>query len=254
MKMNVIKIILLTIIALLLSGILFVLLTKYKFDYIKFGGSEKLLKEESYDINKKKIIVNTYAAEVEIKESKDELIHIELYGEKETDYIIEENDNLKIEDKSKHNICIGFCFTNRHIVVYLPKDYISELELKTISGDVTSEIDFVNKATIDTTSGDVKLKGNEEININTVSGDIEMENATKIDLGTTSGDIKIDSLNLESDSSINTISGCIKISETNDIYIDTHTVSGDVKIEHNNRHADIDLKINTTSGDIRIKN
>lgn len=254
MKTNIVKIILLTIIAILLSCILFVLLTKNKIGFLEFSSKEEFIKEETFDNNKSKIIINTYTADIEIKDSKDELIHVELYGKEESDYVVEESEFLKIEEKKKHRVCIGFCFSNQHIVVYLPINYDSSIELKTISGDIEAEKDLITNTVMNTTSGDIKLKKNKELKINTVSGDIEIDYATKIDFGTTSGDISIEELNLESDSSIATVSGDIHIKKTNEIYVDTNTVSGDIKIDNNNRHADIELKIKTTSGDIRIKN
>lgn len=254
MKTNIIKIILLTIVALLLCGILFTLLTKNEFKFIKFGDNQVLLKNNTFAINKKKITINTKSADIKIKESNDDLIHVELYGKNDDDYTVEENDNIKISENKKNIFCLGFCSYKKHITIYLPNNYISEIDLKTISGDVTVEKELFTKTNINTTSGDIKLKRNNEIKINTVSGDIELEYATKIEIGTTSGDVLIDTLNLENNSFINTVSGDININKTNNIYINTHTVSGDVRIEKNIKDANSELKINTTSGDIYIKN
>lgn len=60
--------------------------------------------------------------------------------------------------------------------------------------------------------------------------------------------------NLNENSSIHATSGGVKIKETNDIYIEAKANSGDVKVENNNRLSEIELKIETTSGEIKVNN
>ncbi len=95
-----------------------------------------------------------------------------------------------------------------------------------------------NKITAKATSGG--------ININEING--------FCDLNCKSGSIKIEKCNLNENSSIHATSGGVKIKETNDIYIDAKVSSGDIKVENNNRLSEIELKIETTSGGIRVNN
>ena len=68
-----------------------------------------------------------------------------------------------------------------------------------------------------------------------------------------SGSIEIDSLNISENSLITTKSGNVHINSKNDIYVETETVSGDDNIKNNNRKADIEVKIATTSGSIYVE-
>lgn len=68
-----------------------------------------------------------------------------------------------------------------------------------------------------------------------------------------SGSIEIDSLNISENSLITTKSGNVHINSKNDIYVETETVSGDDNIKNNNRKADIEVKITTTSGSIYVE-
>ena len=70
---------------------------------------------------------------------------------------------------------------------------------------------------------------------------------------TTSGDIKIVTLNIDTESEINTISGDIEIDNNEcNCYIDFSTISGDNHIKKSDRKSDLVLKVKTTSGDISV--
>ena len=149
-------------------------------------------------------------------------------------------------------------------------DKIGNANLKTSSGDI--ELKEAQTASITTTSGDIKVNTIEEsaelettsgditankitnAKIKTSSGEIELGNVKEyIEAETSSGDIKIDDLEITKDSKIEARSGDVTIHKTNDIYTETKTSSGDSKIENNNRKSEITLKIETSSGDIKVK-
>lgn len=149
-------------------------------------------------------------------------------------------------------------------------DKIGIANLKTSSGDI--ELKEAQTASITTTSGDIKVNTIEEsaelettsgditankitnAKIKTSSGEIELGNVKEyIEAETSSGDIKIDDLEITKDSKIEARSGDVTIHKTNDIYTETKTSSGNSKIENNNRKSEITLKIETSSGDIKVK-
>ncbi len=147
---------------------------------------------------------------------------------------------------------------------------IGNANLKATSGDIelekaktaniTANSGNINVDTIEesgelkATSGDITANKITNVKIKTSSGDIELGDVKEyIEAEASSGDIKVDSLEIAKDSKMEARSGDITIRKTNDIYIETKTGSGDSKIENNNRKSEITLKLETTSGDIKVK-
>lgn len=272
--LNIIKIILLSIIAIALVLIL-VFLLNGKMNIKGFTLYEKteLVYEKDFneEVNNLKII--TTNNDVRIEESNQDSINVKVYDRKDAKpeaYV--ENDTLVI--KNKDEVRIGFSFGingSSKIVITVPKDTTYNLNIEGTSSDVDSLINLKD-VNINVVSGDIKLKDSLDTTIKTTSGDVELETANKLSINTKSGDMDISSvnskltieaisgdvnigtLNLDSDSSIKVTSGDVTIDKTNDIYVNTSVVSGDVKINNNNRHAKHELKIKTTSGDIIVKN
>lgn len=94
-------------------------------------------------------------------------------------------------------------------------------------------------------AGKIKAKAN--------SGSIKISSVSEwLELETTSGSIKIVECNLKENSSIRASSGSVSIDKINDVYMSAETTSGSRKVENTDRKADVELKINTTSGSIRV--
>ncbi|MBR1413083.1 MAG: DUF4097 family beta strand repeat protein [Bacilli bacterium] len=251
-------IVLLFIIAVGLSGgLAFLLIKGNNFNFSFNIGNSKMEVVDSLKVNYTdvaKIILNLSSTDIEIKESTDEMILIEYQSNQDNNGKIEYKDNIIIIDEEKANLsCVGFCNSNRKIVLYIPEYYDNEYDLTTTSGDILSNIDF-NKATISSNSGDISLKEVNNIKINTTSGDIKLTNINNaVNITTISGDILIDKMMIKDNSSIKTTSGDVIISDNQSVcYIETKTTSGDVSINNNNRKSDIVLDIKTTSGDISV--
>ncbi|MCI9177145.1 MAG: DUF4097 domain-containing protein [Clostridia bacterium] len=127
------------------------------------------------------------------------------------------------------------------------------------------------KATIETTSGKIEAQGIEEGETKSTSGTIKIVKANSITAKTTSGSIrfetidgfcnlssksgsiKIGSIKISENSSIQATSGNVKIEEATNMYIDTQTTSGSIKVNENNRKAEVELRIRTTSGSVSVK-
>lgn len=244
---------------------------KFNFDNFNFGSKSTLIYDENIENNFNKIDIYSNSLDFKFIKSTDGNTNVKVYDDKKNTISVKvENDTLKIVSDNKR-VCF-FCFpSKRQAIISLPEK-IYDLVLETTSGDIYSEINF-NKADLNTrsgdialnnikngkikvTSGDIKINETDDITIKTTSGDIQINKINKhVDSQTTSGDIEINNLNLTTNSNIKVTSGDVTIlNSSDDIYYNTNVISGDVKINNNNRHASVELTINTTSGDIIIRN
>lgn len=280
----IIKIVLLVILIAMIGIIGVVFMNKG----FKFGTKTELIYDETIKEEFNKIEIKSKSLDYEFVKSNNEEVSVKIYDEKDHNPIVKvEAESLKIETTEDFN-CM-FCFNvKRKAIISLPeKEY--DLLVNATSGDYKSEIDF-NNVKIEATSGDIKFKNVQDATINVSSGDITLDTVEKleikstsgdikisevddfkvestsgdievekinnhIDIKTTSGDVEIKDLTLTNNSSINVKSGDITVYNASEgIYYDTKSKSGDVKINNNDRLAEIELTINTTSGDINIKN
>lgn len=274
--MSIIKIVLLGIISLTLIFILVLLLNKdMKFSGITLYEKTELVYEKDFTQEIDNLKINTTNNDVRIEENDTSTINVKVYdrkGIKPEAYV--EKSTLIINNKkeSKIGIFTGINGSSK-IIISVPKNKLYNLNVKGVSTDTDSLVDLKD-VKISTKSGDTVLKNNENVSINAISGDIDVEKINKlisikttsgdtnigevngkITLEATSGDVTIDKVNLLENSYIRVVSGDITIGKTNEIYLDTKAVvSGDIKINKNYRKADIELKMKTTSGDVRINN
>ena len=270
-------IVILSVFALAITGGLIFLLAKGDDFNLKFEFGETNLNlvdnfKTSYE-EVEKIELNLISTDVEIKEGSNEQVQIEYYSNKENNAKIEyTKGTIKIDEEKYNTTCIGFCNIRRKTILYIPKEYINDIEITTISGDLRSEIDLIeNNTKITTTSGDVNIKNTKSSDITTTSGDIKINTTNKLNIKTTSGDVEIkevletlnvktisgdveiETLSIKEQSNINTTSGDVKI-KTNEsnCYVEAETTSGDKNIQTFDRKSDIVLKVKTASGDISV--
>ncbi len=275
-NLKMVLVLLLTIIALALVVFMILLLqgkfTSFSFFHTK--GETKVILEEIYNTeNIKKIKVDASISDIKIIESTDNNIKVIIYGEEEnTAKSLVEGTVLSISNNRKNRICFGFCFfAKEEVLVYLPKKVINELDLKSISGDISvADYETVN-ITAKTTSGDIHLNSAQNgeltstsgdiqigyvknISAQTVSGEITIEKLEeKGEISTTSGDIRINEFVCQKDSHIKSISGDVVINSLTDAFVDAKSTSGDINLDGSNRYSQNTLTIKTTSGDIRVK-
>ena len=231
------------------------------------------------------INVDVTSYDVELKESNNDTIKVEISGSKKNQdkfHVEEENGNLTINENGS-SVCIGFCLDGT-ITIYLPNQDItyhhksssgniySDIDLRSVvinttSGDITLKnindgtvsstsgninIRNANKLNVSATSGDISLDEPKNIIANTQSGNIEVRSITsKMDVTTTSGDINISSLSIKEDSKAEARSGNIDIKLDKDVFIDATTRSGNIDIDNTNTNPTLTIK--TTSGDITAK-
>lgn len=271
-KLIIFLIIVLSILALsLISLIGYLIITKSTVNF-NFDDKTELIYEKNYlneEIND--IVIKSISSDIIFKESIDNEIKVTIYGDKSDNLKVNlENNILSIDYDIKNNFCIGICSLDDKIIINIPLTYDKEININTTSGDIKGidltnanltlsstsgdiKINNINKSNIKTTSGDVNINKTTNTTIKTTSGDVEIKDVTeKLNVKTTSGDVEIDNLILKEDSKINTTSGDVEIDKINNIYVDTTTKSGRVDIKNNDRKADYELKIETTSGDISV--
>ena len=270
---NILKIIILSLVVAILMGVLVIFVKdgrKFKFDFKTKPA--KLVYDEVINDEFNKIDIDATSIDIKFKKSTDEKTNVKVYDIDDKDLSVNVNNNtLTIENKKKYN-CFIFCVSKkREIVVTLPeKEY--DLAINSKSSDIISDINF-NNVDIKVTSGDIEIKDANSAKLDVTSGDVKVEKVNSIDLEsrsgditlntineylkikTTSGDIKIKNLNIIKDSEIKVTSGDVEIDNVlSSVYFDTKVTSGDVKVGNNDRHANCELKIKTTSGDIRVNN
>lgn len=264
-KMAITKIVLLSIIALLLTGILIVLLVKNPIK-LKSKVQNKVTEKELTETIKN-ITIKSKTSDIYIKRSQTDKISYRYNGKENTDLNIEiNNETLNIADSDDH-FCIGYCKKNR-IEIFIPENQFGNLDIETNDSDIKILDQISMITTIKTTSGDVKVSNiadltvetnNGDIEVNEVkntniftrSGDVELNNITDFcKIETTSGDVEITNLNLSKNSTIKTTSGSVEITRNDHVYINAQTTNGEVEVFNNNQGSTIELLIETTSGDI----
>lgn len=126
-----------------------------------------------------------------------------------------------------------------------------ETNLESTTGDI--EINSATKLAISTRTGDVKVGEVDDVKIKLTTGDIEINTINnKLDLTSTTGDIDIDNATVKENSSIESGTGDVNVKSATGCYIDANAKIGDTKVNNNDRKSDIELKITSRTGDIRV--
>lgn len=246
-----IKITLLSIVCIALVLFMVTLINNgFKFENIK----PKLIFEETYEITDiNKIDVFVKSSDINIFESEDDKIKVEIHGSNKDRVIVDNKDgSLSIDVKRKKKVCIGICYGNK-INIYVPKEYEGAFNIESTSGDISSKLQSYNDYKIKVTSGDIKLNNVKNLSGKSTSGDVEINNISEsINFVSTSGDYDINYFEVNKDSSIKVTSGDVEIDTLKNAYVNASVKSGDIDIKKNDRYAEYELKIKTTSGDIEV--
>ncbi len=209
--------------------------------------SSKMILEESYNIdNINEVKMNLKNYDIEIINGDTNQIKLEIYSNKEKKNIAvnKTGNNLEVMQVGS-TFCFGFCFSSQKVVLTIPKEQNILFDLKTVSGDIDSHVNFLNENNkVHSTSGDISLQNVSSGDIRTVSGNVSLENMIKGNIETVSGDVIVASLK---DGKVSTTSGDINISNTS--LIEATSTSGEIIIGSLIGHGAIE----TTSGDIIVK-
>lgn len=182
--------------------------------------------------------VNVSSVSSDITVTEGDRITARLYGEYasrgEIDLVMTEiGGNLVFKVEYPNNLEIRY--SNLRLDVTIPAAYVGELDLDTVSGQISTTLgNSFTRFSADTTSGDVRC------------GDIT---AGSVRFSTVSGDIIADSLAVENKVGCDTTSGGLEIGMLTGGGLDADTVSGDIRV---NTDASGAMDIDTTSGSVKI--
>lgn len=166
----------------------------------------------------------------------------------------------------------SFRVMDSYTEIYLPAGFSEDmvkLEVKTVSGDILSEIPFVlqEEFGVSSTSGDIAFPAVEakKIRVSSTSGDIRLSDgkAETISASTVSGDISMGAV--KGEMKFSATSGSIRMEEGRGS-LDADSVSGDIRTDRlegvfrmNSTSGDVSLsdgkgcgRVSTTSGDIHV--
>lgn len=288
----IILIVFLSAICLLMTGgFIYLLSSNFEWGVFNFYFSDgKLVDSVVYENDVESFTIDSKSIDVYVEEAEDNNITLEVYSNnKNIDYSFS-NENKKINFKAHNNsknVIWGFNGTSK-IVVKLPKEInLSDFLIDAKVGDIkVGNFDYLNGKIVNTTgdlevkgfnnlnidlnTGDIKLgdvtnvtikHGTGDIDINTVysltynghTGDIDIDNVTDMfNITATTGDIKINNAELNHDSKIDHKTGDIRIKSLKNAYVDVTSKVGDVKVNNNDRYAELTCTIKNNVGDIRI--
>lgn len=254
-------IILLVVVIALLVGFLVLCLTgniNFK-DGIRIGmkKGDQLIYNEVYDIeNVKTIDINQDAGDIIFKNTEENNIRVEVYGEKKSDAEVSLiSDELKIKFNNGNN---GWKFFNfggisGDIKIYIPSTYAGNIKIKNDAGDIRLANLENSNLDIDCDAGNIKIDKIKGVSVKCDAGNVEIGTIlNKCNIRVDCGNVDIKKIELKEDSKIKTDAGNIKIDEAEDIYIDANVDLGKCNINSNNRNAEVTLKLNCDLGDINV--
>lgn len=213
----------------------------FHFAFNEEGLMTKVQKQEAIPLNDcNRIILDSSSADVIISSSDDSNLKVvesssSNLNEDEKFTFEKQGSTVLINDRHVHIMFNLFGSLNKKIELFIPKDYDKDLELESLSGDITVNDELkLNNLRFKESSGDLNCIGKVtagQIDLKTSSGDIKLADAAakayKID--SSSGDIRIDSLSGSGE--ISSSSGDVRINygDINE-YTDIRAYSGDIKL------------------------
>lgn len=249
--------ILISIIIFCLVMFLVIYLSKGMDGMISIGNvSENIILEKNLEMsNIENIEINQDYGDVKFEESEDNNIKVKIYGKDEKDAKVElMNNKLKIENINRRKFALINLGTRKsEIIVYLPKNYSKDIDIKVNCGNATLENTDNANIKVECNAGNVKLKKAKNANIKCDLGDVKAEEIlNKCDIEVDCGNVKIEKLTLNEDSKIKLNLGDVKIDQINEIYIEADTDLGKTNINENYRNSETTLKIKVDCGNINV--
>lgn len=144
-----------------------------------------------------------------------------------------DGDALSIRVRPKRTIHIGFDLTRTVLEIYVPREVVADVDLRTVSGDVRIDAMRARSLRIRTISGDVAAGdlAAEKTSFETASGDWTEAGAPGgFTCRTISGDVDLRFVSFDGDVRINSTSGEIRLDlpEGADFSLEATSVSGDI--------------------------
>lgn len=233
--------------------------TGFNLGLINIGtGNNELIMGRTFESeNIKKIDIKQDAGKIIFKESPNQNITVEIYGDDENIVDIALNDyTLNIDyTKQKKFALINFETPENDVIVYIPTNHQAVINLLNDYGECNM-IDLENaEVNINCNAGDVNLGKIKNATIKCDFGNIKIKEVlNKCNIEANCGNVEIDCISILENSMIKTDMGNVEIDDTNDIYINANCDMGSVDINSNNRNSEIELKIESDCGNISVDN
>lgn len=233
--------------------------TGFNLGLINIGtGNNELIMGRTFESeNIKKIDIKQDAGKIIFKESPNQNITVEIYGDDENIVDIALNDyTLNIDyTKQKKFALINFETPENDVIVYIPTNHQAVINLLNDYGECNM-IDLENaEVNINCNAGDVNLGKIKNATIKCDFGNIKIKEVlNKCNIEANCGNVEIDCISILENSMIKTDMGNVEIDDTNDIYINGNCDMGSVDINSNNRNSEIELKIESDCGNISVDN
>lgn len=232
------------------------------------GNMEKEFPETTENIN-----INTTSSNISISPYEGTTIKVDIHGRFSANYSY--SDCIKRFDVTEHDINIETTtenfFNNTFLNISIPRNFKGNINIKTISGDISVSSLTLSNLSLATTSGDIESYNvnSANSNISTLSGETNYTGSLgECNITSISGDIALNLSDLGANSTITSTSGSIDISLASALGYTANitSTSGDIDVrDHNTDNLSINknfsftngdgsknIAINTTSGDISI--
>ena len=214
--------------------------------------------EKDIDESGQNISLNLSSADVVIKPSDDEKIHISYDNTEETYFELESTGKkINLTQKQKSYITFGVVFFSDNkltVEVYIPADHEGNLDINGASSDISvSDMKFEGKFDINSVSGDIVLQNCEADTISTgnTSGEINISavKTTSIEASTISGDININEITEKTPISLETTSGKVYAENVSAQDIKAESISGGIELVKVTGNT---ANLSSTSGDVHL--
>ena len=142
--------------------------------------------------------------------------------------------NIKVDDQRKWYEHIGIAIGSPKVTIYLPaKDYVSNITIKTSTGDISIEDMLVEKIDVTVTTGDVILsdvncKNNIKVEVTTGGTILTDVKCKKIVTDGSTGDVSLKNVIVEDIISVERDTGDVKFNRCDAGEISVETDTGDI--------------------------
>lgn len=210
----------------------------------------------------KKLIIKSYSGDIAIRSSNDKKIRVMATGKLDTaksEKLLEITESSDVVTLNEPENAVK----NLEVRIELPSTFTHDLEIASVSGNVSGENLKINLADVKTVSGGITFNRLNalKLSIETVSGDVETHDSSfkSINGKSVSGEIGIENKD-SAEMNLKSISGDVKLKlpKSAPFSFSLNTLSGDIKNlrpqkTDTGNAAKLNINISTTSGDIEIE-
>lgn len=199
--------------------------------------------------------------DLDILPSRDNSFHLHYVSDERYQLNIrEEGDTVTLWEKDeKHMVNFGFVEINRKATLYVPADAGAFVDFYAVSGDLSVRDLDMEQLLVCTVSGDavlINVSASEELVVETTSGDVELKgcNLASIDVNVVSGNLELENTSFEG-LSFNSVSGDLEGDLTGspeDYDVEFDSMSGGNSLR-NIQGGSIGISFNSVSGDLDLE-